>query len=246
MKYAIIAAAVICFGFATSVNAGSSSNSQQDPLSTGSGTNTNTNTANGGAGGEGGAGGAGGDAMSRANSEAAANSRSTSEANSSSSQLQGQLQGQIQGQIATGGAQQQTATGGTGGNNQNSGNQSTSFSSTSTTSHQAPNVSMSSMFPTAPCQAVLSAGFSFIGAGGAAAGSRTLDECEKREAARIAAGIGQGAMALEIMCMGEYASKTSQCKQFQPQVAAVAAKEEEPILTARSRDSIEVKSMQGF
>jgi len=224
MKYAIIAAAVICFGFATSA------------IADGGG----SNIANGGTG----YGGAGGDAMSRANSEAAANSRSTSEANSSSSQLQGQLQGQIQGQIATGGAQQQTATGGT---NQNSGNQSTSFSSTSTTSHQAPNVSMSSMFPTAPCQAVLSAGFSFIGAGGSAAGSRTLDECEKREAARIAAGIGQGAMALEIMCTGEYAAKTSRCKQFQPQVAAVAAKEEEPMLTAvRSRDSIEVKSMQGF
>jgi len=234
MKYAIIAAAVICFGFATSVNA--DNNSSNDGCQ---GNCASTTPATGGA---------GGDAVANANAAATANANATSSANSSSSQLQGQLQGQIQGQIATGGAQQQTATGGnsTGGNNQNSGNQSTSFSSTSTTSHQAPNVSMSSMFPTAPCQAVLSAGFSFIGAGGAAAGSRTLDECEKREAARIAAGIGQGAMALEIMCMGEYAAKTSQCKQFQPQVAVVAAKEEEPILAVRSRDSIEVKSMQGF
>jgi hypothetical protein len=167
-------------------------------------------------------------AVSSSNANAMSTANATSAANATQGQQQGQLQGQQQGQIGIQGNQQ-------------------AVNLNSTTSHQAPGFAMSSMFPTAPCQAVLGVGFSFIGGGGAASGSRTLDECEKREAARIAHGIGQQQMAVEIMCMGEYASKTSQCAAFRPPV--VARTIDAP--TTRSRDDVEVKQvsaplMQGF
>lgn len=76
---------------------------------------------------------------------------------------------------------------------------------------QSPSVFMGAPMPTSPCQASMGGFLSFIGGVGLA-GSRTLEECEKREASRAAFGIGQAQMALEIMCMTEYGSKTSVCR----------------------------------
>jgi hypothetical protein len=157
----------------------------------------------GGMGGMGGAGGLGGSALSNATSNASATSSAT--ANANQGQLQGQLQGQIQGQ-----GQGQTS----------SNSNSQSFSNSVHAPNQAPALLMGSLFPTAPCQAVIGGGFSMIFGGGALAGSRTLDQCEIREAARIAHGVGQVDMAKEIICMGEYAAKTSQCAAFRKEEVA--------------------------
>lgn len=74
----------------------------------------------------------------------------------------------------------------------------------------SPAIMAPAMWPTAPCQGTTSIGLSFIG--GAAFGtSRTLDQCEIREAARVAHGLGEVAMSREIICMSQYAAKTSQC-----------------------------------
>jgi hypothetical protein len=101
---------------------------------------------------------------------------------------------------------------GTGGNASNTGN-SQSFHYDQV--RQSPSVFMGAPMPTGPCQASLGGFLSFIGGVGLA-GSRTLEECEKREASRIAYSIGQQQMALEIMCMTEYGAKTSVCKGFDP------------------------------
>lgn len=77
---------------------------------------------------------------------------------------------------------------------------------------QSPAVFMGAPMPTAPCQASIGGFLSFIGGIGLA-GSRTLEECEKRESSRIAHSIGETRMAFEIMCMTEYGSKTSSCKE---------------------------------
>jgi hypothetical protein len=69
---------------------------------------------------------------------------------------------------------------------------------------------MSAPMATAPCQASMGGFLSFIGGIGLA-GSRTLEECEIRESARIAHAVGQPNMAREILCMGKYASQTREC-----------------------------------
>lgn len=94
----------------------------------------------------------------------------------------------------------------------NSGNnQSMNFE----THRSAPSMFMTSPNPTANCQAVLSGGFSaFIFGGIFGAGSYTLEQCEIREEARIAYGIGQQDMAKEILCMSKYAKQTEACKEF--------------------------------
>jgi hypothetical protein len=76
---------------------------------------------------------------------------------------------------------------------------------------QSPSVFMGAPMPTAPCQASMGGFLSFIGGIGLA-GSRTLEECEIRESARISHAVGEQKMAREILCMGKYASRTSQCK----------------------------------
>jgi hypothetical protein len=76
---------------------------------------------------------------------------------------------------------------------------------------QSPSVFMGAPMPTAPCQASMGGFLSFIGGIGMA-GSRTLEECEIRESSRIAHAVGEQKMAKEILCMGKYASQTSQCK----------------------------------
>lgn len=97
---------------------------------------------------------------------------------------------------------------GTGGNASNAGN-AQSFHIDQV--RQSPAVFMGAPMPTAVCQATMGGFLSFIGGAGFAA-SRTLQECEKREASRTAYGIGQAQMALEIMCMTEYGSRTSACR----------------------------------
>jgi hypothetical protein len=96
---------------------------------------------------------------------------------------------------------------GTGGNASNTGN-SQSFHYDQV--RQSPAVFMGTPAPTAPCQASLGGFLSFIGGVGLA-GSRTLKECELRETARIAHGIGQPGMAKRLLCMGEYASQLPDC-----------------------------------
>lgn len=76
---------------------------------------------------------------------------------------------------------------------------------------QSPSVFMNSPAPTAPCQATVGGFLSFI-AGAGISGSYTLDNCEIREEARIAFGVGQPEIAKKILCMGKYASKTDECK----------------------------------
>ena len=76
---------------------------------------------------------------------------------------------------------------------------------------QSPSVFMGAPMATAPCQASMGGFLSFIGGIGLA-GSRTLEECEIRESARISHAVGEQKMAREILCMGKYASRTSQCK----------------------------------
>lgn len=76
---------------------------------------------------------------------------------------------------------------------------------------QSPSVFMNSPAPTAPCQATVGGFLSFI-AGAGISGSYTLDNCEIREEARIAYGVGQPEIAKKILCMGKYASKTDECK----------------------------------
>jgi hypothetical protein len=98
---------------------------------------------------------------------------------------------------------------GTGGEATNAGN-SQSASMNINQERQSPAVFMSAPLPTAPCQATMGGFLSFIGGIGLA-GSRTLQECEKRESSRIAYIIGQPKMALELMCMTEYGAKTSAC-----------------------------------
>lgn len=96
---------------------------------------------------------------------------------------------------------------GTGGNASNAGNaQSLHIDQV----RQSPSVFMGSPAPTAPCQASVGGFLSFIGGIGLA-GSRTLEECEIRESARISHAIGQPKMAKQILCMGKYASLTSEC-----------------------------------
>ena len=96
---------------------------------------------------------------------------------------------------------------GTGGAANNAGNsQSLHFDQV----RQSPAVFMGSPAPTAPCQASMGGFLSFIGGIGLA-GSRTLEECEIRESARIAHAVGQPHMAREILCMGKYASLTRSC-----------------------------------
>lgn len=97
---------------------------------------------------------------------------------------------------------------GTGGAANNAGN-SQSFSID--TPRQSPAVFMAAPPPTAVCQASLGGFLSFIGGIGLA-GSRTLEECEMRESARLAHSIGQNQIALEIMCMTKYGSRTSVCR----------------------------------
>ena len=75
----------------------------------------------------------------------------------------------------------------------------------------SPSVLMSAPMPTAPCQASIGGFLSFIGGAGFAY-SRTLQECEKRETARMAWSIGQSDMAKELICMTEYGSQTTQCQ----------------------------------
>lgn len=76
---------------------------------------------------------------------------------------------------------------------------------------QSPSVFMNTPAPTAPCQATAGGFVTFIAGGGFAA-SYTLEECEIRESARIAHGVGQAQMAKEIMCMGKFAKLTLSCK----------------------------------
>ena len=75
---------------------------------------------------------------------------------------------------------------------------------------QSPAVFMQAPMPTAACQASVGGFLSFIGGAGFAY-SRTLRECEIREASRLAYSINQSAMAKELICMGEYASQTKAC-----------------------------------
>jgi hypothetical protein len=96
----------------------------------------------------------------------------------------------------------------------------------STTKHQAPSFGFGAMFPTAPCQATLGAGFSFLLGGGAAAGSRTLEQCELRETIRTTIhmnqyGIDTGDAAIELLCMTEHGAKTTLCKARAPEEATV-------------------------
>ena len=88
--------------------------------------------------------------------------------------------------------------------------------------NQAPSFGFGAMFPTAPCQATLGAGFSFMFGGGAAAGSRTLAECEKRETIRSGVDMirnaptpeyaaEQATANREVFCMTEYGGKTGMC-----------------------------------
>lgn len=77
---------------------------------------------------------------------------------------------------------------------------------------QSPAVFMNAPAPTAPCQASIGGFLSFIGGVGLA-GSRTLKECELRETARIAHGIGRPDMAKRLLCMGEYASQLQECRE---------------------------------
>lgn len=97
---------------------------------------------------------------------------------------------------------------GTGGAANNAGNHQ-SFSID--TPRQSPAVFMAAPPPTAVCQASMGGFLSFIGGIGLA-GSRTLEECEMRESARLAHSIGQNQIALEIMCMTKYGSRTSVCR----------------------------------
>lgn len=79
----------------------------------------------------------------------------------------------------------------------------------------SPSVLMGSLFPTAPCQATINGFLSAFIFGGVGAGtSYTLEQCEMREEARIAYGIGQHEMAKEILCMAKYAKETEVCKQL--------------------------------
>jgi hypothetical protein len=94
---------------------------------------------------------------------------------------------------------------GTGGNASNS--QSLHFDQV----RQSPAVFMGAPMATAPCQASMGGFLSFIGGIGLA-GSRTLEECEIRESARISHAIGQPKMAKQIICMGKYASQTRECE----------------------------------
>ncbi len=97
---------------------------------------------------------------------------------------------------------------GTGGTAMNTGNEQSLHIDTP---RQSPAVFMNVPAPTAVCQATLGGFLSFIGGIGLA-GSRTLEECEMRESSRLAYSIGQGVIALEILCMTKYGSQTSVCK----------------------------------
>ena len=84
--------------------------------------------------------------------------------------------------------------------------------------NQAPSFGFGAMFPTAPCQATLGAGFSFMFGGGAAAGSRTLEQCEIRETIRTVihmrnAGIQVGDSEKQLLCMTEHGAKISACRE---------------------------------
>jgi hypothetical protein len=77
----------------------------------------------------------------------------------------------------------------------------------------APAVFMGSLFPTAPCQGTANGFLSAFVFGGVGGGmSFTLEQCEIREEARVAYGIGQPEIAKEILCMAKYASQTKFCK----------------------------------
>lgn len=105
-------------------------------------------------------------------------------------------------------------TGGAGGisNATNQGN-TQSLSSNFSSPHQAPAVMQGSLFPTAPCQGTANGFLSAFVFGGIGGGSSfTLSNCEIREEARVAYGIGQSEIAKKILCMGKYASKTPECK----------------------------------
>lgn len=97
---------------------------------------------------------------------------------------------------------------GTGGTAMNTGNsQSTTYDQV----RQSPSVFINTPMPTGPCQASRGGFLSFIGGAGIAY-SETLSECEVRETARIAHGIGQAEMAKAIICQAKYAKDTPQCK----------------------------------
>lgn len=98
---------------------------------------------------------------------------------------------------------------GTGGAANNAGNHQ-SFSID--TPRQSPAVFMAAPPPTAVCQASLGGFLSFIGGIGLA-GSRTLEECEIRELARVSYSIGQPAMALHVLCKAKYAQDFEGCKE---------------------------------
>lgn len=76
---------------------------------------------------------------------------------------------------------------------------------------QSPSVFMNAPAPTAPCQATAGGFVSFIAGGGFAA-SYTLEQCEIRETARIAHGIGEQAMARKILCKAEFAKDLEECR----------------------------------
>lgn len=81
------------------------------------------------------------------------------------------------------------------------------------TPRQSPAVFLNVPAPTAACQATIGGFLSFIGGIGLA-GSRTLEECEMRETARLSYAIEQKEIALEILCMTTHASKTRHCKKL--------------------------------
>ena len=76
---------------------------------------------------------------------------------------------------------------------------------------QSPAVFMAAPLPTAPCQASMGGFLSFVGGIGLA-GSRTLQECEIREEARMLGGIGRQDLALKVMCMAKYTSQLEECR----------------------------------
>ena len=70
---------------------------------------------------------------------------------------------------------------------------------------------MNAPAPTAPCQATAGGFASFIAGVGFAA-SYTLEQCEIRETARIAHGIGEQTMARKILCKAEFAKDLEECR----------------------------------
>jgi len=136
---------------------------------------------------------------------------------------------------ATGGSSSSTATGGdsdvsvqavsgnvTGGNSSSTSSPNNSQAITYETVRQSPSVFLTAPHPTAVCQGSLGFFATFIGGLGFST-SHTLEECEKRETARVAFGIDQPAIAKQVLCMTKFASQTTECK---PQGEINVSKEE--------------------